>query len=93
MEALLNTYLPWGIFVVTIVICFYVNVIDTGRRRESKNPYDHTGSRKLEFCLILGTVAGALVCYAGIPLPIVWGVAIGSVGGLVVGLIRRKQGK
>ena len=93
MESFLNTYLPWGIFAVTIVICFYVNIIDAGRQRDSKNPYEHTNSRKLEFNLIIGTVIGAFICYAGLPIPIVWGIAIGSVGGLVFGLLRRKQGK
>jgi len=93
MEAFLNTYLPWGIFAVAMIICFYINVIDAGRKRESNNPYDHTNSRKLEFCLIIGTVAGALICYAGLPIPVVWGIAIGSACGLAVGLLRRKQGK
>ena len=93
MNTFLNTYLPWGIVLVTVVICFYVNIIDAGRRRDSKNAYDHLGSRKLEFCLLVGLLAGALLCYVGLPLPVVWGVALGCVGGLIVGLIRRKHGK
>lgn len=93
MEAFLNSYLPWGIFAVTIIICFYINIIDIGKRRESTDPYEHTNSRRLEFHLIIGTVIGYLVCYAGLPLPIPWGAAIGSVCGLVFGLWKRKHRK
>jgi len=93
METFFNTYLPWGIFAITIIICFYVNVIDAGRKRDSKNTYDHLSSRKLELNLIIGTVIGAIACYAGVPLPVAWGIAIGSVCGLLFGLWKRKHGK
>ena len=93
MNAFINTYLPTGILIATVVICFYINIIDTGRRRDSTNPYDHVSDRKLEVCLIIGIILGALACYAGIPLSVLWGMAIGSAVGLAIGLLRRKRGR
>ena len=93
MKLFFTTYLPWGIFAVTVVICFYQNLIDTNRRRDSQNPYDPTNTRQLEAFLILGTVLGALLCYAFIPIPVVWGVAVGSVFGLLLGYLKRKRNK
>lgn len=93
METIINTYIPWGIIAVCAVICFYINLIDNGRTRESTNPYDHATDRKLEFSLILGILVGVVLCYSVLPLPILWGIALGMVCGLVVGLFRRKHGK
>ena len=95
METFLNTYLPWGIVIATVVICFYINIIDTNRQRESKRSENASfmTNKKLEAAVIAGMFVGATLCYLGLPLPLLWGIAIGSAAGLALGLLRRKQGK
>lgn len=93
MEAFINTYLPCGIIAVTVIICFYQNLIDANRRRESENPNNQVNPRQLETFLFLGIVLGVVLCYAFVPIPVVWGVAIGAVFGLTAGLLKRKKSK
>lgn len=92
MDAFFNTYLPWGIIAVIMVICFCINYIDVGRSRSSNNPYAYS-PRKFEFIIIICAAIGALLCLSIIPLSILWGVAIGMIAGLVLALYRRKNGK
>ena len=93
MEAFLNTYLPWGIVIATVVICFYVNIIDTNRQR-SKNTDNASfmANKKLDAAVIAGIFAGATICYLGFPIPHLWGIAVGAAAGLALGLLRRKNG-
>lgn len=91
MDAFLNTYLPWGIIAVTVIICFFQNMIDTARRRESKNPYDQTNTRRLEISIMCGIVIGAVLCYSIIPIPVIWGVAIGGALALILALLKKKK--
>lgn len=93
MDTFLNTYLPWGIIAVIIIACFCINFIDAGKKRDSSDPFEHTGFRKFEFTVIVGAAIGAILSYSVIPIPILWGVSAGMAFGFAAAILKRSRDK